>query len=128
MGSEITDSDLEKGSEGVEGEDHYSTKCLPQKRIGRYIRGSKDIGRIVGLFRYCQCNKFDRDECENLLIQSTIDLPTNGLDIHRDGAGCFYSYDPKPRFVRVNGVQMNLYTYKLHCFCKVRSRTVYYER
>lgn len=131
MGSEISDFDLEKGSQGVEGEDHYSTECVPEKKIGRFINGSKYIGLIVGFFRYCRCGKYNEQECKSLMRKSetsTIPLPSDGFDIHRDKAGCYYSCNPNPKFVRVNGVQKNLYTYKLHCYCKVTSRTAYYKR
>lgn len=128
MGSDISDFDLIEGSKGVEGEDHYSTECVPEKQIRRFNKASNFIGMIVGFFRYCRCGKYNEQECKSLMRKSTITLPSDGIDIHRDGAGCYYSCDTNPKFVRVNGVQKNLYTYKLHCFCKNRPMTAHYQR
>eukprot|EP00477_Mikrocytos_mackini_P003159 GAHX01003878.1.p1 GENE.GAHX01003878.1~~GAHX01003878.1.p1 ORF type:complete len:132 (-),score=6.03 GAHX01003878.1:212-607(-) len=131
MGSEITDFDLKNGSNGVEGEDHYSTECSPLSRIVIYIRRSKEIGRVVGFFRNCQCGKYSKQECENLLRKfetSGIPLPSVGLDIHRKGAGCYYAYDPRPRVEKIDGVQQTVYTYTMHCFCKALSRTRFVNR
>lgn len=126
MSSEITDFDLENGSNGVEGEDHYSTECIPQERIGRLIRGSVDIGRIVCFFRDCRCGRYSDQECKNLLRKfetSSVPLPSPGLDIHRKGAGCYYTHEPRLRMERVDGVQRTVYTYTLYCYCKKLSRT-----
>lgn len=131
MGSEITDFDLENGSSGVEGEDHYSTECIPIDRIGIYIRRSEEIGRVVGFFRHCQCGKYSKQECKSLLRKfetSTVPLPSDGLDIHRKGAGCNYTCDPLPRIEKVDGVQRTVYTYILHCSCKALSRTPFVYR
>lgn len=132
MGSEITDSDLENGSKGVEGEDHYSKECIPLHRTGIYIRRSEEIGRIVGFFRNCQCGKkYSKQECKNLLRKfetSTVPLPSDGLDIHREGTVCYYTCDPRPRMEKVDGVQRTVYTCILHCSCKALSRTPFVYR
>lgn len=131
MSSEITDFDLENGSNGVEGEDHYSTECIPQERICRFIRRSVDIGRVVGFFRDCRCGKYSNQECKNLLRKfetSTVPLPSAGLDIHREGRGCYYTCEPRPRMERVDGVQQTVYTYTMYCFCKKLSRTTFVYR
>lgn len=131
MGSEITDLDLENGSKGVEGEDHYSTECLPKKKTCRYIRESIDIGKVVGFFRNCQCGKYSEQEGKNLLRNfetSVIHLPSDGLDIHRDGRGCYYTYDPLPRKEKVYGVQKTVYAYIMHCSCKVKARTFFVKK
>lgn len=131
MGSEITDFDLENGSKGVEGEEHYSTECVPLNRIGVYFRRSVDNGRIVCFFRDCRCGKYSKQECKTLLRKfetSMVPLPSDGLDIHRKGAGCYYTCDPRPRMEKVDGVQRTVYTYILHCSCKALSRTPFVYR
>lgn len=122
---DITVTDLEQISEGVEGEEHESTECAPVMKTCKYSRGSFVKGDVVVFFRYCRCGKYNKQTCDNNLAQLNnggINVPTDGLDIHRDSR-CYYA-DPKP--IRSKG--KTVYVYSLHCVCKHASRTSLYLR
>lgn len=122
---DITVTDLEQISEGVEGEEHEGTECAPVMKTCKYSRGSFVKGDVVVFFRYCRCGKYNKQTCHNNLAQlnnGEINVPTDGLDIHRDSR-CYYA-DPKP--IRSKG--KTVYVYSLHCVCKHASRTSLYLR
>lgn len=125
--NDITDFDLENGSKGVDEETHYQNICGPIMKNGNYRRGGILIGNVRIFFRNCQCGKFDKNQCLAVMQQfssSSIPLPTDGVDIHRDGAGCYYD-DPIPQF---DNNSQRTYIYRCHCFCKKLSRTAHVRR
>ena len=121
--NDITDIELNNCSKGVDEEIHYSNKCSPIMQTRIFTRRGGSICSVVVFFRNCHCEKYDANECSRLLEQSTIQLPTDGLDIHRDGAGCYYAenteIDSRPR---------RIYIYRCQCFCKYSSRTCHSRR
>lgn len=123
---DITDTELEKISEGVAEEEHDGTACVPVMKTCKYSRGSTIVGDVVVFFRYCRCGKYNRQTCDNNLAQLNnggIYVPTDGVDIHRDSR-CYYAKDPKPILSRGRTV----YVYSLHCVCKHASNTSFYQR
>lgn len=122
--NDITEQDLVEGSEGVEGEEHYSQKCQPLMENGIYGKGSRAIGNITFYFRNCNCGKYNRAECKRVIQQfrtSSIPLPTHGVDIHRDSQ-CSYAI-PRERLIWQGNKQRTVYIFPLHCVCKTRPRT-----
>lgn len=125
--NDITDSKLENGSAGVDEEIHYSKSCCPKMETGNYRSGGIPIGRVRGFFRNCLCGKFDKNKCSAVLQQfysSGIPLPTDGVDIHRDGEECYYD-DPILQF---DNNSRRIYIYSCHCSCKKLSRTPHVRR
>ena len=124
--NDITNFDLENGSKGVDEEIHYSKFCCPKMKIGTYYEGKKEIGSMKFFFRNCLCGKFDQNKCLKVLEQfsSYIPLPTDGVDIHRDGEECYYD-DPILQF---DNNSRRIYIYRCHCFCKKLSRTPHVRR
>jgi hypothetical protein len=128
--NDITQDTLVRGSIGVEGEEHDSPTCTPLTENGIYIRNSRNIGNLVVCFRNCKCGKYNRAECERVLEQfqiSTIPLPTDGVDIHRDHR-CYYSDVPQEKIIRQGNRQRKVYIFPLHCVCKTRPRTAMLNR
>ena len=125
--NDITDFDLENDSNGVDEEIHYSKSCCPIMETGSFKRGGRNIGSIKLFFRNCLCGKFDKNKCSAVLHQfssSGIILPTDGVDIHRDGAECYYD-DP---ILQIDNNSQRTYIYRCHCFCKKLSRTAHVRR
>lgn len=120
--NDIEDIELNKGSLGVNEEIHYSNKCCPIMKTGIFNRQGIPICSVVGFFRNCHCGEFDANKCSRLMNQSRIRLPTDGLDIHRDGAGCYYTEN-----IEIDQ-DVRIYIYRCTCFCKHLSRTAHSRR
>lgn len=50
---DITVTDLEQISEGVEGEEHEGTGCVPVMKTCKYYQWGCVVGDVVVFFRYC---------------------------------------------------------------------------
>jgi hypothetical protein len=126
---DITDVDLVDGSKGVEAEEHFSSRCKPLMEYGIYMRGFRNIGKVVAYFRYCECefeeSDSDKTEYKTVLEQfrtSGIPLPTNGVDIHRNNK-CSYCVNQREKTDLETGRKKTVYLFHLKCFCKSRDRT-----
>lgn len=129
MSNDITDYVLENDSKGVDEETHNGKFCCPKMKIGTYYEGNKEIGSMKFFFRNCKCGKFKKKKCSALLKQfyssGGISLPTDGVDIHRDDAGCYYD-EP---ILQIDNNSQWTYIYSCQCFCKkLLSRTAHIRR
>lgn len=119
--SEITDSELEMISRGVNGDKHYKETCDPVCEICWYTRGKHIIGQVQALFRKCECGKSDQEICNQVLenlYNGGVQLPTDGISIHR--LDCIHKLTKlKQKSKKKNdNVQYEYYKYVYNCTCR----------
>lgn len=116
---EITYSDLERISKGVQMDTHYQEDCDPKVITGKYIRDNKTIGHVKCHFRYCNCGRYNQATCSDVLKnfrKTWVPVPTDGIFIHR--FDCEYELMKVKSHVKIGNQQRDVYTYEYKCTCR----------
>lgn len=117
--SEITDSDLERISKGVQRDTHYKEDCDPRIETGTYVRDNQIIGSVKCHFRYCNCGSYNQATCYQVLEnfrRTSVPLPTDGIFIHRPD--CEYDLMKLKTHCKNGDQQLDVYTYVYKCTCR----------
>lgn len=116
--SDIIDSELTEGSEGIQEDLHYSKSCDPVIKKGFFMRDNNTYSRVVIYFRNCSCASYDQDTCDRNLKKfrrSSVLLPTDGIYIHRPD--CEQTVTKRKGYWKDN-MQRTCYKYMYNCFCR----------